>query len=146
VSVGLPPEIESPYARARHLLRADAIFEVVLAGVILGGVLTGAMDGDDLPDAVADAVLIVVAIVAALFALGLWVAASAAHPSARGLALLAALNAVTAVAAAAWLVSDNGAASDLAMAVIAVAAAILFSLAVVQGRASSALAKKGTAR
>lgn len=146
MSVGLPSDIESPYARARRLLRADAIFELVLGGVLLIGVLTGAMDEDDLPDPVADPVLVLVAVLVALFGLALWLVARAARSPARGLALLAALNAMTAVAAGGWLLSDNGAASDLALAVIAVAAAILLALALMQARASRDLVQTGALR
>jgi hypothetical protein len=86
---------------ARVVVKLDAAFEATLAVVLLAGAATGALDAGDFPHPVGVAVIVLVGVVLAVAAFAIW----------RGriaLKLLAAGNAVTAVAAVIWLLAADG--------------------------------------
>jgi hypothetical protein len=113
-------------------LRADALIEVVLGVLLVTGLATGLLDSLDLP--AADAVVVAFGALLLPFAAVLWVWAARESPRDGPLGLLAAVNALTGAALAAWILVRAGDAGDAGIVFVLAVAAVLLGLAVAQLR------------
>ena len=113
---------------AGALIRADAAVEGALGAALVVGGLTGALGGGDFPHPVGRALVIAVGVLLLALAVFLW-------QGRVGLRALALGNALTAVAAVAWLAAASGF-SSAGAALVGATVAALACLAAAQAAVS----------
>ena len=122
----------------RAALRADGAFEVVLGLVLITGPATGLLDSLDLPSPASDGLVVGFGALLLPFAVALWVWAARQRPQAGPLGLLAAINAVTGLVLAVWIVARSGDAPAGGVAFVLAVAAVLLALGLAQTRLRAA--------
>lgn len=128
----MPSSSAPPRRRLSRLLRLDAAFELALGVVLVAGSPVGVARAVGLPGGV---VLVFGALLVPAAAL-LWREADA--PDLARVRALAAVNALTASASLSWLAAAGDSFSSVGTALVAIAAAGLFTLAIAQARAAAA--------
>ena len=135
---GLRDEPAGPAAiRARRLLRADALFELVLGAPLATGGLTGLHAALELPRPASDEAVTAFGAALIPFAAVLW--RESARPAPGRLAALAAVNGVTGAALGGWLVREREGMNPLGAAAVGGTATVLLALAAAEARVARRL-------